>query len=201
MNLFKLVFTGALVLVLSACTTLPEIDTREEGEAVVEDRRAGTGGLLDRQQRRSDVEVIGMDDGQGLEAENLLGDRLGSDALVGGLLDDEAIRAFAPVVYFGYDQSTLGEDSMETLKFYSQQMLDNPRLLVTLEGHTDERGSPSYNLALGERRAQSVAEVMMLYGVTRDRITLISFGEEQPAEFGHDEAAWSKNRRVELRFN
>lgn len=139
---------------------------------------------------------MGVEQGQGLGGEALNG-----EGLVGGLLDDEMMGNFFPIVYFGYDQSTLDEASMQTLRYYADQMLKNPRVVVSLEGHTDERGTPSYNLALGERRSQAVAEVLMLYGVAKDRMNLISFGEEQPAVMGHDEEAWSKNRRVELRFN
>jgi peptidoglycan-associated lipoprotein len=172
---------------------MPEINPSQDGTTQGADRRTG-GGLLDQgADRQSQVEVMPIGDTQGLQGETL-------DGSVDPLLADELIREYSPVVYFEYDQFSVDEESMKTLKHYSDQMVENPSLTVTLEGHTDERGSPSYNLALGEKRAKAVAEVMMLYGVSQNRITLISFGEEQPAEMGHDEAAWSKNRRVELRF-
>lgn len=183
----------SLLLGLSGCTTMPEINPSQDGTTQGADRRTG-GGLLDQgADRQSQVEVMPIGDTQGLQGETL-------DGSVDPLLADELIREYSPVVYFEYDQFSVDEESMKTLKHYSDQMVENPSLTVTLEGHTDERGSPSYNLALGEKRAKAVAEVMMLYGVSQNRITLISFGEEQPAEMGHDEAAWSKNRRVELRF-
>ncbi|HEY9018282.1 OmpA family protein [Thiomicrospira sp.] len=192
MRLTKIVLTGLLLGSLTACTTMPGVDG-----ASTDDRRTSDAGLLDRNQQSADegVEVLSLSDSQGLEGETLI------QGEIGDLLADEAIREFSPVIYFGYDQFAIDEDSMQTLKYYANQMLENPRLLLSLEGHTDERGSPSYNLALGEKRAKSAAEVMMLYGVNSDRITVISFGEEQPAELGHDESAWDKNRRVELRFN
>lgn len=191
MRSIKLAVIGLLLGSMAACTSLPGID----GESV-EDRRSGDVGLLDRSQKPvDDVEVLSFRDSQGLEGETLIQGEIGS------LLDDEAIRDYSPVIYFSYDQFSIDEKSMQTLRHYSDQMLENPRLLLTLDGHTDERGSPSYNLALGEKRAKAAAEVMMLYGVNSDRITVISFGEEQPVDMGHDESAWSKNRRVELRFN
>lgn len=184
-------FLFSIVFSLSACTTSPEIDPSKDGSFQEPDRREG-GGLLE-QGRDRQVEVISAGETEPLAVEIL-------DGRADRLLDDELIRDYSPVIYFPYDQFAIDEESRRTIKYYADQMLDNPQLTVTLEGHTDERGSPSYNLALGEKRAMSVLEVMMLYGVSRDRITLISFGEEQPAEMGHDEAAWSKNRRVELRF-
>lgn len=192
MRLTKIVLTGLLLGTLTACTTMPGVDGVSS-----DDRRTSDAGLLDRNQKSTDeaVEVLSLSDSQGLEGETLI------QGEIGDLLADEAIREFSPVIYFGYDQFAIDEESMQTLKYYANQMLENPRLLLSLEGHTDERGSPSYNLALGEKRAKSAAEVMMLYGVNSDRITVISFGEEQPVELGHDESAWDKNRRVELRFN
>lgn len=192
MRLTKIVLTGLLLGSLTACTTMPGVDGSS-----VDDRRTADAGLLDRNQQAADegVEVLSLSDSQGLEGETLI------QGEIGDLLADETIREYSPVIYFGYDQFSIDEESMQTLKHYANQMLENPRLLLSLEGHTDERGSPSYNLALGEKRAKSAAEVMMLYGVNTDRITVISFGEEQPVELGHDESAWDKNRRVELRFN
>lgn len=187
-----------LIGFLSACSSTPEVVIDEAGASAFEaktDRRSGTG-LLEHPSRRSDVEVIGLGDSAGVQGEGIV-----EMTPLDGLLDDELIGEFKPIIYFGYDQYTVDDASLQTLRFYANQMLENPRLLVTLEGHTDERGSPSYNLALGEKRAMAAFEAMLLLGVARERITVVSFGEEQPAAFGHDEEAWAQNRRVELRFN
>jgi peptidoglycan-associated lipoprotein len=69
---------------------------------------------------------------------------------------------------------------------------------VRLEGNTDERGSREYNIGLGDRRAQSVRRALLLQGVSEGQLTIVSYGEERPADPGHDEAAWAKNRRVEI---
>ena len=77
---------------------------------------------------------------------------------------------------------------------------DNPGIRVVLEGHTDERGTREYNLALGENRARTVADVLMAMGVDVSRIENVSYGEENPVAEGHDESAWRLNRRVEIRY-
>jgi len=74
----------------------------------------------------------------------------------------------------------------------------NPTVKVSVEGHTDERGAREYNIGLGDRRAQSVRRMLEFQGVSPDQITTVSYGEEKPSVEGHDESAWSMNRRVEL---
>ena len=110
----------------------------------------------------------------------------------------DLIIDYQPVVYFNYNQDTLSEDMVKIVQHYAKILLDDPMLCIKLLGHTDERGSPEYNLALGERRAKSVNEMMILFGVDPERIEVISYGEEKPAVDEHNEAAWAKNRRVEI---
>jgi len=110
----------------------------------------------------------------------------------------ETVIDYQPVVYFNYDQDTLSDEAVQIVRHYAKILLDNPMERVKLLGHTDERGSPEYNLALGERRAKAVKEVMVVFGVSQERVEVISYGEEKPAEDGHNEAAWAKNRRVEI---
>ncbi|MDY0135819.1 MAG: OmpA family protein [Thiomicrospira sp.] len=197
MNRFNHIAALGLITLLSACSTTPEIDLSQESATESAGQiESGSGSLPTSGARTSGVEVLPIGEGQGFNSETIAA---GEGMASSSTLDMD--RTYSPVIYFGFDQFSIDEPSMMTLRYYADQMLNNPNLLVTLEGHTDERGSPSYNLALGEKRANAVAEVMMLYGVSRERITNISFGEEQPAQMGHDEAAWAKNRRVELRFN
>jgi peptidoglycan-associated lipoprotein len=80
-------------------------------------------------------------------------------------------------------------------------LAQNPNVSVILEGHTDERGTREYNLALGERRAKSVQQLMQVQGVLPDQIQVISFGEERPVALDHSESAWRLNRRVELLYS
>jgi peptidoglycan-associated lipoprotein len=99
-------------------------------------------------------------------------------------------------VYFEFDSAMVDEESRLVIEAHSQFLIENPDVNVVLEGHTDERGTREYNLALGERRANSVAEIMVAYGVAPGRIQTISYGEERPAALGSDESAWQLNRRV-----
>ena len=103
------------------------------------------------------------------------------------------------VFYFTFDSADLNEDNIGKIAQHARFMRDYTNLRLRLEGHTDERGGRGYNLALGENRALSVREILALYGV-EDRIDVISYGEEKPADFGHHETAWQKNRRVELTY-
>jgi peptidoglycan-associated lipoprotein len=99
-------------------------------------------------------------------------------------------------VFFEYDKARLSEEAKQTLADNARQLKDASTVAVVIEGHCDERGTNAYNLALGERRAKSAMEYLVSMGVAAARITTISYGEERPFNTGHDEAAWSKNRRA-----
>lgn len=102
-------------------------------------------------------------------------------------------------VYFDFDKSDLRKDSRDVLSKNAEALLKQVAdAKIQIAGHCDERGSDEYNLALGERRAKSVAKYLITLGVKADRISTISYGKEKPAVQGSDEAAWSKNRRAEF---
>ena len=101
-------------------------------------------------------------------------------------------------VYFMLDSSEVLPDFIPVIAAHAQYLIANPSQKLTLEGNGDERGSREYNIALGEQRAKSVAVKMKAQGVSENQLTLVSYGEEKPAAFGSDEAAWEKNRRVEI---
>jgi peptidoglycan-associated lipoprotein len=102
-------------------------------------------------------------------------------------------------VYFDFDKSDLRQDARDALSKNAEALLKQVAdAKIQVAGHCDERGSDEYNLALGERRAKSVAKYLETLGVKADRISTISYGKEKPAVNGHDEAAWSKNRRAEF---
>lgn len=103
-------------------------------------------------------------------------------------------------VLFAYDSDELDAAGRELALAAAARLLDAPMLRVRLEGHTDERGTRAYNLALGERRARSVRAVLLEQGVPAERIELVSFGEELPQAEGAGEDAWRRNRRVEIAF-
>lgn len=99
-------------------------------------------------------------------------------------------------VYFAYDSYKLSSESREQLKRSAEWMKANASASVQVEGHCDERGTTEYNLALGERRANAAKDYLVRLGVDPSRLSIISYGEERPVDPGHDEAAWSKNRRA-----
>ena len=110
----------------------------------------------------------------------------------------QAVLANA-VVYFDYDQSNLTAKSIQALKGVSDLMKRNQKITISIEGHADERGTREYNLALGQRRAESVASYLIANGVSRNRLITKSYGEERPLSLGSNDTAWSKNRRVEIK--
>ena len=111
--------------------------------------------------------------------------------------DSMAVFANA-TVYFEFDKSNLTSKSMQILKSAVNALNENSSIIITLSGHADERGTREYNLALGQRRAEAVSDYFVLNGISPDRITVKSYGEERPVEFGQDETSYSKNRRVEI---
>ena len=119
-------------------------------------------------------------------------------------LDDDNIRydskaVFASAtIYFEFDKSTLTSKSIQTLKSAVNALNENSSIQITLAGHADERGTREYNLALGQRRAETVSDYFVLNGISKNRITVKSFGEERPAVIGQDEMSYAKNRRVDI---
>lgn len=98
--------------------------------------------------------------------------------------------------YFGLDSYEISEEDRMSIYAHAKKIICNNRCRVRVEGHTDERGSREYNVALGERRAKAVANCLMLKGVKPESISVVSYGKEKPAVLGHDESAWSQNRRA-----
>jgi len=105
-------------------------------------------------------------------------------------------RFLSENVYFDFDNATLDYQAQELLKQKAMWLRDNPDANVVIEGHCDERGTNAYNLALGERRAESAKAFLVDLGISDARLTTISYGEEKPLDMGHNEEAWAKNRRA-----
>lgn len=102
------------------------------------------------------------------------------------------------VYYFAYDSSAVNSADVPAIRVQSSYLATHPAAKVRLEGHTDDRGSREYNVALGDRRAKAVARIMKQYGVKADQITIVSYGKERPAVVGGNENSRSLNRRVVL---
>ena len=124
-------------------------------------------------------------------------------AAVAGAADEEAAGPQAGllanrIVYFDFDSAEIKGAGVEVVAAHAKFLATHSATRVRLEGHTDERGSREYNIGLGERRAQAVRRALLLQGVGDAQLATVSYGEERPAVPGHDEAAWAKNRRVEV---
>jgi peptidoglycan-associated lipoprotein len=111
-----------------------------------------------------------------------------SDKMAGVVLQEN--------IYFDFDKATLTPDSRELLISNGEWLRLNPDIDIIIEGHCDERGTNEYNLALGDRRAESVKVFLIDLGINNSRLKTISYGEERPSDSGHTEAAWAKNRRA-----
>lgn len=161
-------------LSLFACSTTEET----KDEVTVEDQ----GSSLDK---GSDTQAYGAE---------------GDNASGMSALDDPNSPLSNRIIYFEYDSSEVLAQYRPTIEAHASYLASNPGVSVTLEGHADERGSREYNLALGERRAESVKRQMTVLGASDSQIRVVSYGEERPAVDGHDEYAWSQNRRVEILY-
>lgn len=113
-------------------------------------------------------------------------------------LDDPQSPLSVRIIYFDYDSSDVQPQFRNAIEAHAAFLAANPNVVLSMEGHADERGSREYNLALGERRSITVKRQMVLLGASAAQIRTISYGEERPVEEGHDEYVWSQNRRVEL---
>lgn len=171
----SLILVVSVFVVASGCSSNK---TKEEG-AMIDDIEDGAPIDLAKEEGAS----------MGLEDEG---------AVILDPLDDPASELFVRTIYFDYDSADIREDSLETVREHGKYLSGNPERLVRLEGHADERGTREYNLALGESRAKSVQEILVLEGAQEAQIELVSFGEERPAVDGTDESALQLNRRVEI---
>ena len=145
-----------------------------------------------------------------LSEESLREESLREKALREKALQDEAARKEAAAreaalktvklepVFFDFDQWSIREDQKELMARNSQWIKNNPSVKVRLEGHCDERGTAEYNLALGQKRAEGVKSFLEGLGISSQRMVTVSYGEERPVDPEHNEAAWAKNRRVDI---
>lgn len=176
--LWVLAFLVPLALV-NGCSSTAE----KTGASVVEDK--GTGGLSGDELNANGAQSAGAGDSAGFE---------------GSALDDPNSPLSQRVIYFDYDSSEVPTQYQSVVEAHAGYLAQHPDIFVTVEGHTDDRGSREYNLALGERRAIAVRRQLVLLGASAGQIKTVSYGEERPAVEGEEESAWAKNRRAELQY-
>jgi peptidoglycan-associated lipoprotein len=142
-------------------------------------------------------QALPLDDTGANDASKAAGENPLPDNLRYGRAEDRAMFA-ADTVYFEFDRANVKASETDKVNRVAEFLKSNPLHDLAIEGHCDERGTEEYNRALGERRALSVRESLVSLGISGSRITTTSFGEDQPADPGHDDKAWEKNRRGEF---
>ena len=182
----KIFLISVLALSITACgeAIKPDDETTADNTAAGSDESGATAG--------------GIGSGAGAGGTALEGGKLVSyekDAI-----NDPNNILSEKIVYFSYDSNAVGDDYIELVKHHGKYLSFNANASVRLEGHADERGTREYNVALAERRAQSVKQLMLYEGAGNDQISIISYGEEKPVAFGHDDESMSLNRRVEIAY-
>lgn len=165
---------GALAVVLSACSSTPGPDAGAEDGAAGGDSASADGARSSGMDGEGGMSESELYEGQPAERER--------------------------VVYFGFDEYSVAGKYQGMLEANADFLKDNGNREVVVEGHTDERGSREYNIALGEKRANAVRDVLLSYGVSSDQIDTVSYGEERPAVEGSGEDAWAKNRRAVIEY-
>jgi len=173
MKIEKLILIGLAALFAAGCggNTIPDPDADSAAMVDSGDGGADTDGLNDG----------GMGNGEEFN-------------------DTNDMDELTMVIYFDFDQSDLRAEYSDLLQRHANRLSNDARAQIRLEGHADERGSREYNIGLGERRSQSVRRLLLIQGASADQISTVSFGEERPAAFGSNEAAYQQNRRVEIKY-
>ena len=122
----------------------------------------------------------------------------GSSATAAAALKDPRNILSKRNIYFDYDQFTVKDEYRPIVEAHAKYLQANRGARAIIQGHTDERGTREYNIALGQKRADAVKNLMLLLGATEIQIETVSFGKEKPRREGHDEASWAENRRVDI---
>jgi len=177
-KMLKLTPAATVILMFAGCSSVPETG----GDGIAEGGADG-------------APVVEADTGGAATA-----GATESSVWAGHPLDDPNSLLSTRVIYFDYDISEIRTDYQDVVAAHGGYLAANPDVKVTVEGHCDERGSREYNIALGERRANAVKRLFLSQGASERQIITISYGEERPADMGSHEAAWAKNRRVELTY-
>jgi len=175
----KFLIAAAMVAALAACSTQPPapVDDQSAADAAAAAAKAGT-------------------TTSGTATSGLSGTSTGTGAV--NPLRDPGNVLSKRSVYFEYDSFVVEDKYKAQIEAHSKYLIGNKSAKVTLQGHTDERGSREYNIALGQKRAEAVKRVMVLMGAQDVVIETVSYGKEKPKREGHDEAAWAENRRVDI---
>lgn len=180
-NWINLGLAAVLAVSLSACSSVDLAEGTANSGAGSKAMGTGAAGTDTAQSQRS-----GGSDVQGVELKQ------------GGNTGTEATQNLGKVIYFDYDSFALKDEFAPLIASYARALSTDRTTRLLLAGHTDERGSREYNLALGQQRAEAVKRALLLLGAQELQVEAISYGEEKPASVGGDEVSYAKNRRVEI---
>lgn len=185
-SIYTLLIAGCVVIGLTACSKKEEPVV----DPVVQEAPAEA---VEAQQPQVNEDSLAALERERLEAERLEAARKKLQEMMDRLMSED--------VYFDFDRSELTEEAKTLLIQVGEVLNQEPRFTITVEGHTDARGTEDYNLTLGSARSTKVKEFLSAYGIAAERMETISFGEEKPKQAGESEEAFAKNRRANFRVN
>jgi len=193
--LHRLIALVAVAFFIAACETASQTTADSSGES----SSSTTASSASTTSSSGSSSGSGASDSSGASSSS--GSASASSAASDKASANEALAAIGNTVYFAFDSSALTADTEGTLMRQAAFLTANPALMITIEGHCDERGTREYNLALGERRATAARDYLLAQGVDSARIRTISYGKERPAVAGSNENSWAKNRRAATVIN
>ena len=170
------------MLALGACSSTADMDSESTESTTEQAVEQTTETMVDNTVQTDTIEAV-----EALTEEELL-------------VQEYSEAILDTTIYFDFDKSMIKPEFSKILDTHARFLVANPEKSVTVEGHADEKGTPEYNIALGERRAMSVATYLEGMGVTSSQINVVSYGEEKPANLSHSEEAWAENRRAVLDY-
>jgi peptidoglycan-associated lipoprotein len=176
------------VLAMTACSSSDDATSNSDANQTNAPAQQQQGGNGEQGTDTTVVSPVGGDNGQFTEEEMAAQQKEQAEQK----LREES------TVFFAFDNSTISASYQDMLAAHASYLSQHPEVKVTVEGHADERGTPEYNIALGERRAEAVSKYIQALGVQADQISIVSYGEEKPLKMGQTEAAYSQNRRAVL---
>jgi len=183
-TIIAILSAAGCALLVAGCTTTPE----EQSPAKVEDRQPGTSkpGAETRSADRPKIAAVDVTAAR-RDASSALKDP-------GSILSKRSI-------YYEYDKYDVRDEYRGLIEAHAKYLRENPVARILIQGNTDERGSREYNVGLGQRRSDGVKKMLMLLGAREGQIESVSLGEEKPQSEGHNEDAWSKNRRSDILYS
>ena len=186
----RVLILGLSLVVLGGCSATDTQPDEPADDQTMADETA-------TEDTQTDSETYSAEDGDGVTSEDMTDEERAEQ--MRQQAEQKAMQA-ANTIYFDFDSADIRRESRTILEAHAAYLAADDSASVVLEGHTDERGSSEYNMALGERRADSVARFLKVNDVSEDQIETVSYGEEKPAVDESNEDAWAQNRRVEINY-